>query len=105
MPRSMVGLLAAAGTAMSALVGLAHGDIVWVVIADAAVATGLIAYITAPFKKDTICAHGVIHPPDAVLARRQVRVVRALPSAAAHALACTSQVMPGFFHQIKGTNS
>jgi hypothetical protein len=48
MPRSMVGLLAAAGTAMSMLVGLAHGYIAWVAIADATAATGLVAYVTAP---------------------------------------------------------
>ena len=39
--RAVVGLLAAVGTAMSALVGLAHRDLVWVTIADAAAATGL----------------------------------------------------------------
>jgi hypothetical protein len=33
MPRSMVGLLAAAGAAMSALVALIHGDSVAVVVA------------------------------------------------------------------------
>jgi hypothetical protein len=51
MPRSMVGLLAAVGTAMSALVGMAHGDLVWVTIAEAVAATGLVAYVTAPPKK------------------------------------------------------
>jgi hypothetical protein len=45
MPRSMVGLLAAVGAAMSALVGFAHGDLVLVTVADAAVATGLAAYL------------------------------------------------------------
>jgi hypothetical protein len=56
MPRSMVGLLVAAGTAMSALAGLAHGYIAWVAIADAIAATGLVGYITAPasFKKSLI---------------------------------------------------
>jgi hypothetical protein len=44
MPRSMVGLLAAVGTAMSAFVGLAHGDLVWITLIDAAAATGLAAY-------------------------------------------------------------
>jgi hypothetical protein len=48
MPRTMVGLLAAVGAAMSALVGLAHGDLVWVAIADAAAATGLAAYLALP---------------------------------------------------------
>ena len=56
MPRSMVGLLAAAGTAMSALAGFAHGYIAWATIADATAATGLLAYLTAPefFKKSLI---------------------------------------------------
>jgi len=44
MPRSMVGLLAAVGAAMSAPAGLAHGDLVFLIIADAAAATGLAAY-------------------------------------------------------------
>ena len=48
MPRNMVGLLAAVGAAMSALVAFAHGDLAWVTIADAAVATGLAAYAAAP---------------------------------------------------------
>ena len=48
MPQSMVGLLAAVGTAMSALVAFVHGDLVWVVIADAAVAMGLAAYLALP---------------------------------------------------------
>lgn len=49
----MVGLLAAVGAAMSALVSFAHGDLVWVTIADAAAATGLAAYLAAapPIKK------------------------------------------------------
>jgi hypothetical protein len=52
MPRSMVGLLAAVGAAMSALVGLSHGDLVWVTVANAATATGLAAYLAiAPQKK------------------------------------------------------
>ncbi len=51
MPRSMVGLLAAVGTAMSALAAFAHGALVWVTVADAAAATGLAAYLaTAPQK-------------------------------------------------------
>ncbi len=44
MPRSVVGLLAAVGAAMSALVGFAHSGLVWAVIAEAAAATGLAAY-------------------------------------------------------------
>jgi hypothetical protein len=56
MPRGMVGLLTAVGTAMSALAGLAHGYIVWVAIADATAAAGLVAYVTTPvlFKKSLI---------------------------------------------------
>jgi hypothetical protein len=53
MPRSMVGLLAAVGTAMSALVAFAHGDLIWAAIADAAVATGLASYLSIePSKKN-----------------------------------------------------
>lgn len=48
MPRVLVGLLVAAGTVMSALVGYAHGDLAWVIIAEAGAATGLVAYATAP---------------------------------------------------------
>jgi len=51
MPRSMVGLLAAVGAAMSALVGLVHGDLTWVALADAAAATGLAAYLALPSNK------------------------------------------------------
>jgi hypothetical protein len=57
MRRSMVGLLAAVGAAMSALVALAHGALVWLTMADAAAATGLAAYLALlPFKKNV---HGV----------------------------------------------
>ena len=52
MPRSMVGLLAAVGTAMSALVAFVHGAPVVVMIAGAASAAGLVAYLAAgPSKK------------------------------------------------------
>jgi hypothetical protein len=52
MPRSMVGLLAAVGTAMSVLAASAHGDLVWLMIADASAATGLAAYMALlPTKK------------------------------------------------------
>jgi hypothetical protein len=51
MPRSMVGLLAAVGAAMSALVGLTHGDLSWAALADAAAATGLAAYLALPSAK------------------------------------------------------
>jgi hypothetical protein len=45
MPRAMVGLLAAAGAIMSALVGLTHGHFVAIEIAAAGAATGLAAYM------------------------------------------------------------
>lgn len=51
MSRSMVGLLAAVGTTMSALVGLIHGDLVAAVIAGAAAASGLAAYLALPAVK------------------------------------------------------
>ncbi len=51
MPSVMVGLLAAVGTAMSALVAFAHGDLVWLTIATAAVVTGLAAYVAARLQK------------------------------------------------------
>ena len=51
MPRSMVGLLAAIGAALSALVAYTHGARTWATIADAAIATGLAAYAAAPQKK------------------------------------------------------
>jgi hypothetical protein len=49
--RSMVGLLAAAGVAMSALVAFHHGDSVLVMISGAATATGLAAYLAVPSSK------------------------------------------------------
>ena len=58
MPRSMVGLLAAVGAAMSALVSFAQGFLVWVALAIAAVATGLAASLAiAPIKKNSYCLH------------------------------------------------
>jgi hypothetical protein len=48
MPRSMVGLLAAVGAAMAALAGSAHGDLFWVIVVDAATATGLASYLALP---------------------------------------------------------
>ena len=54
MPRSMVGLLVAVGTAMSALMAFAHGGVVWLVIADAAAATRLAAYAAAPLQKKSL---------------------------------------------------
>ena len=47
MPRSMAGLLAAVGTAMSVLAGQAHGRLFWIVMAVAAAAVGLAAYAAA----------------------------------------------------------
>ena len=53
MPRSMVGLLAAVGATMFALVPFAHGDLIWMTLADAAAATGLADYLAlSPTKKD-----------------------------------------------------
>ena len=48
MARSIVGLLAAAGVTMAALVVFAHGGFIVVAIAGAALATGLAGYYTAP---------------------------------------------------------
>jgi len=57
MPRSMVGLLAAAATAMSALVALAHGYLDWATIADASAAAGLAAYLALPPNKKKSLLH------------------------------------------------
>lgn len=54
MRRSVVGLLAAVGTAMSALVAFTHGDHVWELIAAAAAANGLVAYLPLPHPKKTV---------------------------------------------------
>jgi hypothetical protein len=48
MPRSLVGLLAAAGATMCALVGLAHGLILLLVLFIGAAATGLAVGTPAP---------------------------------------------------------
>jgi hypothetical protein len=45
MPRSMVGVLVAAGTTMSACAALAHGFLICLTIVVAAAATGLAAYL------------------------------------------------------------
>jgi hypothetical protein len=51
MPRSTVGLLAVLGAVMSALIGLAHGQLVPLVVVSAGTATGLAAYLAlAPSK-------------------------------------------------------
>jgi hypothetical protein len=55
MPRSMVGLLATVGTAMSAVASLAHGDLFWAAVVDAAAAAaGLAAYLALPPTKKLI---------------------------------------------------
>ena len=52
MSRSMaVGLLAAVAAMMSALVGLCHGGLVWVMIVDGPAAAGLAAYLALPAVK------------------------------------------------------
>jgi hypothetical protein len=51
MSRSMVGLLAAVGAAMSALVGLTHDGLEATLIGAAAVATGLAACLALPPSK------------------------------------------------------
>lgn len=51
MPRGTVGLLAALGAAMSALVGLVHGDLVPLMILAAGAATGCTAYLALPANK------------------------------------------------------
>lgn len=58
MPRGMVGLLTAVGTAMSALAAFAHGGLTWVAIAVAAAAMGLAAYsaLLVPFALPSIPA-------------------------------------------------
>lgn len=54
MLRSMVGLLAAVGAAMSGLLGLIHGDVVWAILVAAASAMGLAAYLALPPSKKTL---------------------------------------------------
>ena len=55
MPRSMVaGLLVAVGTAMSAMVGLIHGVLVWLILLPAAVCAGQAAALALPSKKKTL---------------------------------------------------
>ena len=51
MSRSMVGLLAAVGATMSALVGLIHGDWLPLMIVGAGGATGLAACLALPPSK------------------------------------------------------
>jgi hypothetical protein len=54
MRRSMAGLLAAVGTAMSALVGFAHRDFVWGMSVAAATADGLAVYLSLGIPKKTL---------------------------------------------------
>jgi hypothetical protein len=51
MPRSMVGLLATLGAAVSIVASLAHGDLFWAAIAAAAAAPGLAAFLALPPRK------------------------------------------------------
>jgi len=51
MSRSMVGLLAAVGVAMPALVPFLHGSLIVVAITDGAVAAGLAACLALPSTK------------------------------------------------------
>jgi mannose/fructose/N-acetylgalactosamine-specific phosphotransferase system component IIC len=52
MPRYVVALLVAAGVAMTALVGLVHGDLTLVLIIGASAANGMVAYNALPHKKN-----------------------------------------------------
>ncbi len=51
MPRSIVGLLAAVGTAMAVVASLTHGDLFWAAVMDASAATGLATYLALPTTK------------------------------------------------------
>ena len=51
MPRTVVGLLAAVGTAASGLIASAHGDLAWVAVGGAAAATGLASFLATPVQK------------------------------------------------------
>ena len=59
MPRTLVGLLAAAGAAASALAGLAHGPFMGVALGSTAAIAAVLAYLTAPSKKTLFDVHGV----------------------------------------------
>jgi hypothetical protein len=54
MPRGMVGLLAAVGAIMSALIGFTHGDLIPVIITACGTGTGLAAYLAASPQKKAI---------------------------------------------------
>lgn len=66
MHRNMVGLLAAVGAAMSALLAIIHGDLVPLMIAVVAFATGTAARLAIPPKKNisvtTLSSHYSIDP-------------------------------------------
>jgi len=51
MPRSVVGLLAAVGAAMSVIASSAHGGLFWAAVVDAAAATGLATYLALSLTK------------------------------------------------------
>jgi hypothetical protein len=48
MPRRMVGLLAAVGTAASGLIGLVHGGQSWAALGGAAAFAGVLSYVAFP---------------------------------------------------------
>jgi len=54
MSRRTVGLLAAVGAVLSALVGLVHGDLASIMVAGAGAATGLAAYSALPPLKKNV---------------------------------------------------
>ena len=54
MSRSMVGLLAAVGAAMAALVSLVHGDLTIAMIMGASTSSGLAAYMALPSSKKNL---------------------------------------------------
>jgi hypothetical protein len=95
MPRNVaVGLLAAVGSVMCALVGLAHGDLIGLLIADAAAATGLAAYLALPAtKKFFFNVSPSVSPLSSVADPRGVRVLSRV--GVAHRVA-TRSALDGF---------
>ena len=64
MDRRLVGLLAGVGAAASALMGLAHGDLVPMIAANAGLATGLAACLALPTPKKMssfVQLHKILH--------------------------------------------
>jgi hypothetical protein len=57
MPRSAIGLLAALGAVLSALVGLTHGDLTPIVILCSGTATGVAAWLALPPPKKIRCSY------------------------------------------------